>query len=140
MKKRHTKNVSKIAADQAMDDWFDTVDLEKPIKKGMLLSPAEARVRMKSQNSCKNKKNISGKEFDRIFDKGENVREFLDDRKAIWRVNVDFPEWIVKTLDEEAEKIGINRQDLIKVWVVDRIRNETKNELLNLKQGKLPNN
>lgn len=77
----------------------------------------------------KNKKTISADEFDRKFDKGEDVSEFLNDSKAIWRVNVDFPEWIVKALDEEAEKIGINRQALIKVWVTDRLRNERKDGL-----------
>ena len=75
---------------------------------------------------AKSKKAISGEEFDRKFDKGEDISGYLDESKAIWRVNVDFPEWIVKALDEEASKIGINRQALIKVWVTDRLRSEQK--------------
>lgn len=72
----------------------------------------------------KSKKVITGEEFDKKFDGGDNLSDYIDDSKAIWRVNVDFPEWIVKALDEEAGKIGINRQALIKVWVTDRLRDE----------------
>jgi hypothetical protein len=74
----------------------------------------------------KSKKAIAGGEFDKKFDESEDISDFIDDSKAIWRVNVDFPEWIVKALDEEAGKIGINRQALIKVWVTDRLRHERK--------------
>ena len=46
--------------------------------------------------------------------------------KPIWAnaekfVNVPFPLWMVKAMDEEAKRLGINRQALIKVWIADRI-------------------
>lgn len=37
------------------------------------------------------------------------------------RVNVDFPTWEVAALDREAERLGITRQSLIKVWIAERI-------------------
>ncbi len=37
------------------------------------------------------------------------------------KVNVDFPAWVVAALDEEADRIGIARQALIKLWIVERL-------------------
>lgn len=37
------------------------------------------------------------------------------------RVNVDFPEWMVESLDKEAHRLGITRQSLIKLWVADKL-------------------
>lgn len=37
------------------------------------------------------------------------------------KVNVDFPAWVVAALDREAQRIGIARQALIKVWIVERL-------------------
>jgi len=66
--------------------------------------------------------------FDKIFDSGnEDITEYLDLTKArrpgleIKRVNVDFPEWMIDSLDKEAHRLGITRQALIKVWVADRL-------------------
>lgn len=45
------------------------------------------------------------------------------------RVNVDFPSWMVKSLDREASRIGVTRQSIIKVWLAERlaIRETNKN-------------
>ena len=42
---------------------------------------------------------------------------------ATWmkRVNVDFPVEMLKRLDEEAKRVGVNRQALIKMWLNDRL-------------------
>lgn len=42
---------------------------------------------------------------------------------AAWmkRVNVDFPVEMLGKLDDEARRIGINRQALIKMWLNDRL-------------------
>ena len=40
------------------------------------------------------------------------------------KVNVDFPEWIIEALDEEAKKIGVTRQSIIKVWIAQRLKEE----------------
>ena len=37
------------------------------------------------------------------------------------RVNVDFPEWMVKGLDARANHLGITRQALIKMWIAERL-------------------
>lgn len=33
------------------------------------------------------------------------------------RINIDFPAWVVECIDDEAKKIGITGQSLIKVWI-----------------------
>jgi hypothetical protein len=37
------------------------------------------------------------------------------------RVNVDFPSWMVDSLDREARRMGVTRQSLIKLWLADRL-------------------
>lgn len=36
-------------------------------------------------------------------------------------MNVDFPAWVVGALDAEADRIGVPRQSLIKMWIVERM-------------------
>ena len=66
-------------------------------------------------------------EFDKKFDKGENVSEHLDYSKAKRpgreqkRVNVDFPVWMIESLDREAQRLGVARQSVIKVWIAERL-------------------
>ena len=75
-------------------------------------------------------KSISSKEFDKKFDKGESIIDYLDLNKArrpnleIKRINVDFPNWIVDALDKEAMRLGITRQALIKVWIAERLEKD----------------
>jgi len=81
-------------------------------------------------------KTITAKEFDEKFDNGEDVAEYLDFSTAIRlkdvkklktetkKVNVDFPEWIIESLDKEAKKIGVTRQSIIKVWIAERLKEE----------------
>jgi len=40
------------------------------------------------------------------------------------RINVDFPAWVVESLDREAARIGVTRQSIIKVWLVERLKAE----------------
>ena len=67
------------------------------------------------------------KEFDKKFDAGEDVSEHLDFSKATRpgreqkRVNVDFPVWMIQSLDREAQRLGVPRQSVIKVWIADRL-------------------
>ena len=70
---------------------------------------------------------MKSKEFDKKFDAGEDVSEHLDFSKATRpgreqkRVNVDFPVWMIKSLDREAQRLGVPRQSVIKVWIADRL-------------------
>lgn len=71
---------------------------------------------------------MKAKELDSKFDRGENITRFLDLSKATRpgheqrRVNVDFPNWMIHSLDKEAEKLGVTRQSIIKVWIADRLK------------------
>lgn len=66
---------------------------------------------------------ITAEEFDEIFDRGEeNIVHYLDLRSVRrinqepQRVNIDFPKWVVKRLDEESQLLGVSRQSLVKMW------------------------
>jgi len=65
--------------------------------------------------------------FDQQFDDGEDISTALDVSKARRvaltqkRVNVDFPTWMVESLDREASKLGVTRQSVIKVWLAERL-------------------
>lgn len=67
-------------------------------------------------------------EFDRKFDDGEDISKDVDWSKArrpnieSKRVNVDFPTWMVSGLDQQAKRLGITRQSLIKMWIADRLQ------------------
>jgi len=37
------------------------------------------------------------------------------------RVNVDFPVWMIESLDNEAARLGVTRQSIIKVWLAERL-------------------
>lgn len=71
---------------------------------------------------------MKAKELDKKFDKGENIYEHLDLLKAARpgraqkRVNVDLPTWMVTSLDEEARRLGVTRQSIIKVWLAERLK------------------
>ena len=70
---------------------------------------------------------ISAEELDRRFDNGEDVLDYFDLSRARrpnlekQRVNLDLPLWMVRRLDHEAEKRGVTRQALIKMWLADRL-------------------
>lgn len=70
---------------------------------------------------------MKAKEFDRKFDRGEDVTAALDlvqirrPGQAQRRVNVDFPTWMIESLDREAARLGVTRQSIIKVWIAERL-------------------
>lgn len=74
---------------------------------------------------------MKAKVFDQKFDKGTDIISSLDLSRARRvlqvqkRVNVDFPAWMVESLDREAGKLGVTRQSIIKVWLAERL--EEKN-------------
>jgi hypothetical protein len=67
-------------------------------------------------------------EFDKKFDDGEDMIDHVDWSQArrpnieSKRVNVDFPTWMVSGLDQQAKRLGITRQSLIKMWIADRLQ------------------
>lgn len=44
------------------------------------------------------------------------------------RINVDFPEWVINSLDKEANRIGVTRQSIIKMWLVERLEAQKANK------------
>lgn len=74
------------------------------------------------------KKSITAIEFDEKFEKDENLAPYLQMDKIskpglkAKRVSVDFPEWMVQELDRAAQKLGITRQSLIKVFISDKLK------------------
>ena len=70
---------------------------------------------------------MKAKKFDQQFDDGIDLTAALDLSKAKRvlqaqkRVNVDFPTWMIDSLDREASKLGVTRQSVIKVWLAERL-------------------
>ena len=81
---------------------------------------------------------MKAKDFDKKFDDAQqDVVEDLDLSSARRvnqeqkRINVDVPAWVVESLDREAARIGVTRQSIIKVWLVERLQAEAANKPLN---------
>lgn len=36
-------------------------------------------------------------------------------------MNVDIPIWMVNKLDQEAKRVGVTRQSIIKIWLAERL-------------------
>jgi hypothetical protein len=70
---------------------------------------------------------MKAKKFEQQFDEGVDITASLDLSKAKRvlqeqkRVNVDFPTWMIDSLDREASKLGVTRQSVIKVWLAERL-------------------
>ena len=77
---------------------------------------------------------MKAKKFDSDFNSGKDVTNMLDMSKARRplqeqkRVNVDFPTWMIESLDREANRIGVTRQSIIKVWLAERLEQTASNE------------
>lgn len=78
---------------------------------------------------------MKAKKFEQQFDDGIDVTASLDVSKAKRvlqdqkRVNVDFPTWMIDSLDREASKLGVTRQSVIKVWLAERLEASTSPNL-----------
>ncbi|MEA3250326.1 MAG: CopG family transcriptional regulator [Pseudomonadota bacterium] len=81
---------------------------------------------------------MKAKDFDKKFEEDQedivtdldlsSARRVNQEQK---RINVDFPAWVVESLDREAARIGVTRQSIIKVWLVERLQAESANKPLN---------
>ena len=72
-------------------------------------------------------KYMKAKKFDSDFESGKDITKSLDLSKikrpnqTQRRVNVDFPTWMIESLDKEASRLGVTRQSIIKVWLAERL-------------------
>ena len=71
---------------------------------------------------------MKARELDTAFDENTvDIIEHLDVNSArrpqreVQRVNVDFPVWMVSSLDAEAARLGITRQAVIKTWIAEHL-------------------
>ncbi len=61
---------------------------------------------------------MKAKDLDKQFDAGKDISEFLDLSRAkrvneqTKRVNVDFPAWMIHSLDKEASRLGVTASSL----------------------------
>ena len=66
---------------------------------------------------------MKAEELDKKFDEGVSVLEHFDlatiRRPGLEtkRINIDFPVWMVEALDQEARRLGVQRQAVIKMWI-----------------------
>jgi len=74
---------------------------------------------------------MKAQQLEHIFDSGADLLTHLDlstvrrlnlEQK---RVNVDLPIWMIENLDREADRVGVTRQSIIKVWLAERLKTET---------------
>ena len=74
---------------------------------------------------------MKAKDFEKQFDEDIDITQSLDLSKARRvlqeqkRVNVDFPTWMIESLDREAGKLGVTRQSIIKVWLAERLQHRS---------------
>ncbi len=71
---------------------------------------------------------MKAKNFDKKFD--DNKQDIIDDldlstikrpNQKQKRINVDFSSWVIDSLDREARRVGVTRQSIIKLWLVERL-------------------
>lgn len=80
---------------------------------------------------------MKAKAFDKKIDDGEvDIVDDLDlstvkhPNQSQRRVNVDFPAWMIESLDQEATRVGVTRQSIIKVWLAERLEKIAANKAL----------
>ncbi len=78
---------------------------------------------------------MKANEFDKKFD--DNKTDIINDldlstlkrpNQTQKRVNVDFPLWVIDSLDREANRVGVTRQSIIKLWLVERLEEKRANK------------
>jgi len=71
---------------------------------------------------------MKAKDFDKKFDDGEDITPLVNKNQAhrlnqdIKRVNVDFPQWMIDSLDKQARRLGVTRQSIIKLFIADQLK------------------
>lgn len=78
---------------------------------------------------------MKAKDLDKKFD--DNKQDIIDDldlstikrpNQSQKRINVDFPSWVIDSLDREASRVGVTRQSIIKLWLVERLEEKAANK------------
>ncbi|WP_061931700.1 type II toxin-antitoxin system BrnA family antitoxin [Aureimonas sp. AU22] len=70
---------------------------------------------------------MKASDFDRAFDEGEDIDAHTDwsnahrpnlDRQ---RIEIDVPRWMIEGLDRQAQTLGVKSQDLIRLWIAEKL-------------------
>jgi len=76
---------------------------------------------------------MKARNFDKKFD--SDKQDIIDDldlstlkrpNQKQKRINVDFPSWVIESLDREARRVGVTRQSIIKLWLVERLEEKAR--------------
>lgn len=74
---------------------------------------------------------MKAKEFDEIFE-NEDITPYLDTNKIMKidefekeNIVLSMPYKFIKLLEKEANKIGVKKEDLVKVWIAERLQKES---------------
>ena len=74
------------------------------------------------------KRYITAEELEKKFEAAEDISEYMDlqhtERPGLEprRVSVDFPVWMIAKLDQEAKRLGVTRQSVIKFWISEKLK------------------
>jgi hypothetical protein len=70
---------------------------------------------------------MKAEEFDRIFDDGESIIEYLD-LTQIKRSNseeqtiaLEFPSWMIVALNKESQRLNLPLQVIVKGWIEEKL-------------------
>ena len=75
---------------------------------------------------------MKAEEFEKKFDEGKDISMYLDisktsrPRQKQKNLNVSFPVWMLRSLDKEAERLGVPRQAIIKFWIAEHLEKTTR--------------
>ena len=71
---------------------------------------------------------ITAEEFDRRFDAGEDISQYVDwdstefIEPEVQRTELDLPEWVVASLNEAAAKLGTTREALLRERITASVK------------------
>lgn len=68
---------------------------------------------------------ITAAEFDRAFERGGEFEaldlESVTVRSPVQRINLDIPKHMLHQIDNEANRIGVPRTSMIKLWISEKL-------------------
>ncbi len=70
---------------------------------------------------------MKAEEFDRKFDDYEDITPFLDIYLAYrpenepQAITLNLPQWMLEAIDQQAKRLGVTRESIIKVWLAERL-------------------
>lgn len=70
----------------------------------------------------------TAREMDRALEAESLAREFaakgVVKTPSVKKINLDLPEGVVQQIDRIAERIGVSRQPLLRMWIHERLKAE----------------